>query len=153
LTASIIVRIAVKHATYRSLISLRLVTADPKKIHIQLDADARLAAGAGGAVRFIAESAGLESKEAGEFQGAAVAVFETALSHVTPTHPHVDVYVVQFNDRLEVTLSQEGNATSRSMEAFGPRSGSAPRGVDEIKYGHEGNVSITRLTKYLTPHS
>jgi hypothetical protein len=130
-----------------------LVTADPKPIHIQMDADARLAAGAGGAVRYFAEAAGLASKAAGDFQHATVAACEEAFSRVTPAHPQVDVTLAQYEDRIEVALSQEGDvAPAAGVESPAAGPASALQGADRVEYAREGSVSITRLTKYLSPH-
>ncbi|HUL15049.1 MAG TPA: hypothetical protein VLV88_03575 [Terriglobales bacterium] len=127
---------------------------DPKRVHLQLDADPRFAAGAGGAVRYMAENAGLEASDASQFQAAAIDACETAFSNMTAEHRHLDVFLTQFEDRIEVAFSQEGDAAPAvSLRTIMEGPVNAVRGVDRVQYEHEGGASITRLTKYLSPHS
>jgi len=150
-TASITAPIAAKLATYPWP---NPVPTDPKRVHLQLDADSRFAAGAGGAVRYMAENAGLEADDASQFQAAAVSACETAFSNMIAEQPHLDVYVTQFDDRIEVAFSQEGDAAPAvSLRAIMEGPVNAVRGVDRVQYEHQGGASITRLTKYLPQQS
>jgi hypothetical protein len=130
------------------------VSADPKRVHLKLDADPRFAAGAGGAVRYMAENAGLEADDVSQFQAAAVNACETAFSNMISEHPQLDVYLTQFEDRIEVAFSLEGDAAPAvSLKAIMEGPGNSVRGVDRVQYEHQGGASITRLTKYLTAHT
>jgi len=70
------------------------VSIDFKGIELQIDADARLAAAAGGAARFFAESAGLTSEEATSF-GPVLARLSSALRDVCGAET---VYTIALGD-------------------------------------------------------
>jgi hypothetical protein len=114
-----------------------------------MDADPRLAAGAGGAVRYLAESAGLEGGAAKQFQTAAVTVCEEAFSSLNPQHPQLDVYLTLFEDRIEVALAQEGDAgPALSMQELLKNSTQAMKGVDRVQFEQKRGAFVTRLTKF-----
>src|SRR5215472_19306591 len=154
-TASITVPIVVKPATSRWL---RAVATDPKNLHMCMDADARLAAAAGGVARFLADAAGLESDSAGRLQSAVVEACLKAFEHLAGKHPHLEVTFARFSDRLEVSLAHEEAATAIAVEAVTSTAGKkteseansvALAGVDRVQHETHGKEAITRLTKYL----
>lgn len=155
-TGSIIVRIAGKPATF---LSLPAVATEPNNLHLFIDADARLAAAAGGLARYLAELAGLENDAVMRLQSAVVAACNEAFRYLTMQHPHLEVTFVRFPDRLEIALSHEGDSglpgRTGSMTAVASRreQGSPPPvalpGVDRVQYETHGSENVTRLTKYL----
>ena len=78
------------------------VSVDSRRIELQIDPDARLAAAPGGAARFLAEAAGLTSEEAAELQKSIVAACLETFEHLTGDHPHLTVTLVRYPDRIEV---------------------------------------------------
>jgi hypothetical protein len=86
------------------------VATDPKRVRLQVDPDARLAAAVGGAVRFLAESAGMPEEVCREFQEATVrACVATFESHCDATHL---VELLRFDDRLEVIVGGEAGTSA-----------------------------------------
>jgi len=96
------------------------VATDPKRIELRLDADPSFAAAAGGAVRYLAEAAGMPEELCREFQEATVrACLEAFESH--SVHAHV-VELYRFDDRLEVVVdSNAGSAAIRLARPVGSR--------------------------------
>jgi hypothetical protein len=90
--------IAGKLATSHSRI---LVATEPKRVKLQFDADPRFAAAAGGAVRYLAEAAGMPEDGCRDFQQATIKAcldsFKSAMNG------HV-VELLRFEDHLEVTV-------------------------------------------------
>jgi len=107
--AFIIARTAAKLATS----PLRtLVATDPKRIELHLDADPCFAAAAGGAVRCLAEFAGMPEDVRREFQEATIRACMEAFES-RPTSSHVIVFC-RFEDRVEVVIdSNAGPAAIR----------------------------------------
>jgi hypothetical protein len=126
---------------------------------MQLDADTRLAAAAGGVVRFLADAAGLEISAIVQLQAAVIAACAAAFEHLTREHPHLDVTFARYSDRIEVALSHEGDASPAvgldAIAGFAARMAggvSSPgtfAGVDRVQYETHGVEIVTRLTKYL----
>ena len=78
------------------------VTTEPKRIELHIDSDPRLAAAAGGAVRFLAESAGMPEDVCREFEEATVrACLEAFGGRAANSHT---VEFLVFPDRLEVAV-------------------------------------------------
>jgi hypothetical protein len=141
------------------------VAAEAKSIQMQIEADPRLAAAAGGAARYFADAAGLESEAIAHWQTAIVAACMEAFEHLTREHPRLDVTLTRLADRLEVALSREGDMapavgldTLAGLAPHGsdvpgrrPGSSSVLGGVDRVQYETQGGVAVTRLTKYITP--
>jgi hypothetical protein len=84
------------------------VNAEPKRILLRMDSDPRFAAAAGGAVRFLAEAAGMPEEVCREFQGAMVSACTTAFD-TRPNQPHSVEFLV-FGDRLEVAIDAEAGS-------------------------------------------
>ncbi len=132
---------------------------------MQIEADPRLAAAAGGAARYFADAAGLEAPAIVDWQTAIVAACTEAFEHLTREHPRLDVTLTRLADRIEVAFSREGDTTPAlgldTLAGLAPQSGSAPGkehggslvlgGVDRVQYEIRGGVAVTRLTKYITP--
>jgi hypothetical protein len=138
------------------------VAAEPKSIRMQIDADIRLAAAAGGAAHFFGDAAGLETAAAADLQGAVVAACEEAFEHLRGDHPHLDVSFTRLTDRIEIALSHAGDeAPVVGLDAIagftrrfggGPAKGGASvfQGVDRVQYETRSGIAITRLTKYIS---
>jgi hypothetical protein len=153
------VPIAAKRATF----PLPTVANEPKRIRLQIDADSRLAAAAGGAARYFADAAGLEGGAVTHLQIAIVAACEEAFGHLTGGH-HLDVTLTRLVDRIEVSLSLEGEtAPAVGLDSLaglaigagrasgqGAGKGAVLEGVDRVQYETRGGVAITLLTKYIT---
>ena len=123
-----------------------------------IDADARLAAAAGGVARFLADAAGLESDAVARLQSAVIEACLEAFKHLADIHPHLEIDFARFADRLEVSLSHEDAGPTVGMHTvtdFSPKqadpteNSEALAGVDRIQHETHGKESITRLTKYL----
>jgi hypothetical protein len=136
------------------------VATDSKSISLQLDADARLAAGVGGVARYLADIAGLENEPTSHLQAAVVAACQEAFEYLSQIHPHLDVTFTSYADRIEVALSHEGEGSPAvgldTIAGFAAPLGGAPRGssvlggVDRIQYETQGSIAVTRLTKYIS---
>jgi hypothetical protein len=86
------------------------VTTDPKRIEIRLDSDLRLAAAAGGAVRLLAETAGIPEEVSKKFQEATIRACTKAFeAHPTDSHT---VELLVFGDRLEVAVDANAGASA-----------------------------------------
>jgi len=132
---------------------------------MQIEADPRFAAAAGGAARYFADAAGLEPPAIAGWQTAIVAACKEAFAHLTLEHPRLDVSFTRLVDRLEVALSREGETAPAvgldSLTGLSPQSGDAPdkprggspvmRGVDRVQYESKDGTAVTRLTKYIAP--
>jgi hypothetical protein len=132
---------------------------------MQIEADPRLAAAAGGAARYFADAAGLEAPAIADWQIANVAACEEAFEHLTQEHPRLDVSFIRLADRLEVALSREGERAPAvgldSLAGLASQSGDTPRtgravsavlgGVDRVQYETRDGIAVTRLTKYIAP--
>ena len=136
------------------------MSAEAKGIELQIDADARLAAAAGGAARFFAEAAGLTSDEAADLQKSIVAACEEAFEHLSGEHPHLTVTLTRYRDRIEVAMAHEGSAEPAvgldRIAGFASHVGGSGGlgGVDRVQYEAHDGLAVTRLTKYLghAPH-
>jgi hypothetical protein len=131
------------------------VSADFKGIELQIDPDARLAAAAGGAARYLAEASGMMSEAVAELQKSVVAACEEAFEHLLGDRPHLVVTLERFVDRIEIAMTHEGSGEpavgldriAGFAKQLGGSSGLA--GVDRVQYEAHDGVAVTRLTKYL----
>jgi hypothetical protein len=152
-TACTIARIAGKLAMSHS--RAITVTVDFKVIELQIDPDARLAAAAGGAARYLAEVAGLTSEEAADLQKSIVAACLDTFEHLTADHSHLTVTLMRYRDRIEITIAHQGDAAPAMgldrIAGFATQIGSSGGlgAVDRVQYETRGSLAITRLTKYL----
>jgi hypothetical protein len=155
-TVSTIVRIAGKLAMSPWPAA---VATEPNSFLVQIDADARLAAAVGGAARYLADAAGLKENAVAQLQSSIVAACQEAFDHLTAEHPHLQVTLINFADRIEVTLAHQGEALPAvgldSIAGFAAQisgSGTSPgafTGVDRVQYETHGGETVTRLTKYV----
>jgi hypothetical protein len=123
-----------------------------------MDADARLAAAAGGVARFLADAAGLEGDAVARLQSAVIEACLEAFEHLAGKHPHLEITFARYPDRLEVSLNHEEAAPGMAVHTItsfpgqktesDANSGALP-GVDLVHHETHGNEAITRLTKYL----
>jgi hypothetical protein len=131
------------------------VSADSRGIELQTDPDVRLAAAAGGAARYFAESAGMLNEAATELQKSVVAACQEAFEHLIGDHPRLVARVELFKDRIEIELTHEGRAQPSvgldRIAGFADQLGGSNGlgGVDRVQYEAHDGLSVTRLTKYL----
>ena len=129
---------------------------------MQIEADPRLAAAAGGAARYFADLAGLEAAEIARWQKAIVAACKEAFAYLTQEHPRLDVSFTRWVDRLEVALSREGETgpaigldslVGLNRDKQEEAGGGSPvlGGVDRVQYESKEGIAVTRLTKYIAP--
>ena len=86
------------------------MSTDRKRIELQVDSDPRLAAGVGGAVRLLAEAAGMPDDVCKEFQQATVrACIKAFDAHPGATHA---VELLVFGDRLEVAVDADAGSSA-----------------------------------------
>ncbi|MGB2645279.1 MAG: hypothetical protein WBG02_20420 [Candidatus Acidiferrum sp.] len=136
------------------------MSADCKRIELQIDPDARLAAAAGGAARYLAESAGILSEAAAELQHSVVTACREAFEHLAGDHSHLVVTLALFADRIEIAVAHEGNGEPAvgldQIAGFAGQMGgsSALGGVDRVQFETRDGLAVTRLTKYFghAPH-
>lgn len=130
------------------------VSADSKEIELLIDADTRLAAAAGGAARYLAESAGMQLEAASELQKSVVAACCESFEHLSGKRPHLVVKLSLFADRIEIAMTHEGNAEPAigldQIAGFAGQLGCSGGlgGVDRVQYEAHGGMAVTRLTKY-----
>ena len=123
------------------------MSAEPNLIQMQIEADARLAAAAGAAARYFADVAGLEGAAITRLQTAVISACKQAFTHLTAEHPWLEVKLTRLADRIEVALSNQGRQSAAGESDGGS---AALGGVDDVQYETYGNVTIVRLTKYIT---
>ncbi len=135
------------------------VRSDSKIIELQVDPDERLAAAVGGAARYLADEAGLGIEVVVEMQKSIVSVCQEAFEHLAGNHPHLEVTLTRFADRIEVALAYQGGAApavgldriTGMAQGLGiwSSAGSVLSGIDRVQYEARGTRTVTRLTKYL----
>jgi hypothetical protein len=135
------------------------VATDAKRIQLKMEADPRLAAAAGGAARCLGDAAGLEDASLSQLRAAIVAACREEFRHLDAAHPHLEVTLTRFADRIEVALEhEEERSPAMGLDAvvgfaaqLGGNSGGtrALDGVDRVQFETHGGCAITRLTKFL----
>jgi hypothetical protein len=78
---------------------------------MHIEVDPRLAAAAGGVARYLAEAAGLDSETSSQWQTTVVTACAEAFGQPIGEHPHVDVEITRFADRIEVALTRASGIT------------------------------------------
>jgi hypothetical protein len=96
---------------------------------LKFNADARLAAAAGGVARYFADGAGMEPDAIANLQADTLAACQAAFAHLTRPTDQLSVEITRFADRIEVAVAYPGADASQPSE------------------------SATRITKYLTQSS
>jgi hypothetical protein len=122
------------------------VPAETQKIALQLDADRRLCAAAGGVGRYFADAAGLANSAVSGLQSAIVAVCNREVERIGDSAQRLDVTVIRTPDRIEVVMLR------RVADGSGTDSGEQQgtlTGVDRVQHETRAEMAITRLTKYL----
>jgi hypothetical protein len=121
------------------------VPAETQKIAMQLDADTRFCAAAGGAGRYFADAAGLSNSAVSGLQSAIVAVCNRELERIGDSRQRLDVTVTRTPDRIEVVMRRRATDDSgRDSEEQGMITG-----VDQVQHETQAEMAITRLTKYV----
>jgi hypothetical protein len=105
-----------------------------------MDADERLAAAAGGAARYMADTAGLENSEILGLQAAVVAACKYCF-HCHSSAEHCDISLQKLTDRIEIVLSFPGKESPDGKEK------PAIAGVDSVDCEFLEDSSRMRLTK------
>jgi hypothetical protein len=123
------------------------VPADIQKIAIQMDADKRLAAAAGGVARYYADAAGLASDAVTRLQSAVLGVCEREVDLLSQSNQRLEVVCKRTNEAIEVAVIRRGSgdAAGNQTEQAGEISG-----VDRVQHETQADKEITRLTKFLT---
>jgi hypothetical protein len=121
------------------------VETETKNILLRIDADPRLAAAVGGAARYLADAAGMENDAVAQLQAAVIAACRELFSSLKEDHPSLNVTLTRLPDRIEVSLSHE----STSPRGAGLDGKEVPTGIDRIQHETQGNLTVTRLTKYI----
>jgi hypothetical protein len=121
-----------------------------KVISLQIDADARLAAAAGGAARYLADNAGLEDPGPSQLQAAVIGACKEAFEYLNQEHPHLTVKLSRHSDRIEVELSREGDASAAGNKSQARDEDSKLSGIDRVQHETRGSIVVTRLTKYIS---
>ena len=135
------------------------MAAELKSLLLHIEADARLAAAAGGVVRYLADAAGFESDAIARLQSAVIAACSEAFEHLTADHPQLQVTFTRFSDRMEVALSHQGEDSPAlgidTIAGFAAQVGGTGSiqvvlaGFDRVQYETHGGEAVTRLTKYI----
>jgi hypothetical protein len=109
-----------------------------------MDADERLAAAAGGAARYMADSAGVENSQILELQAGVVAACKFCF-HCHTAAKSCDISLQRLTDRIEIQLSFPGKQSpdGKDKPAFA--------GVDEVKCEFLEDSSRMTLIKKLPP--
>jgi hypothetical protein len=95
------------------------LSTDPKRIELHIDSDPRLAAAAGGAVRYLAESVGMTEEVCREFQQATIHACVEAF-HQAQMRAHV-VELLIYKDRLDVAVDRNSSAAIRLSRSVVPQ--------------------------------
>ena len=114
----------------------------PQTILLQMDADVRLAAAAGGVARYFADNAGLANEAILNLQESVM----LACKHFFHCHSSAtscEVTLLRYEDRLEIDLSLPGKESPEGNEK------PALPGVDEVHCEFLGNSARMRLIKFL----
>ena len=112
---------------------------------MQLDADRRLCAAAGGVGRYFADAAGLANSAVSGLQSAIVTVCNREVERIGDAAQRLDVTVIRTPDRIEVVMARR--ATDGLSKDAGEQG--IITGVDRVQHETRAELAITRLTKYL----
>jgi len=138
--ASTIVLIAAKPVTFRSPTAVKN---EAKSLLLRIDADARLAAAAGGAARFLGDDAGLSTDASNQLQSSVLAACLAEFPKLAQSRSCVEITLTRYSDRLEIALAHPGGGSTADSPAVSA-------GVDTIQHEARNGQSITRLTKFLS---
>ncbi len=110
---------------------------------LRIDADSRLAAAAGGAARYLADSVGLSTDASSQLQSSVVAACHAEFKMLLQVSTSLEITLTRYSDRLEIALAHPGGSPSADSSAVSA-------GVDTIQHESRNGLSITRLTKFLS---
>jgi hypothetical protein len=135
------------------------VATELQSLLLHIEADARLAAAAGGVVRYLADAAGFENDAIARLQSAVIAACSEAFKHLSADHPQLQITFTRFSDRMEVALSHLGEDSPAvgldTIAGFAAQVGGTGSiqvvlaGFDRVQYETHGGEAVTRLTKYI----
>jgi hypothetical protein len=142
------------------------VATELNSLLLHIEADARLAAAAGGVARYLADAAGLQNDAIARLQSAVIAACSEAFEHLSADHPQLQITFTRFSDRMEVALSHLGEDSPAvgldTIAGFAAQVGGTGSiqvvlaGFDRVEYETHAGEAVTRLTKYIgqvTPDS
>src|ERR1700737_4550704 len=115
---------------------------------MQLDADTRLCAAAGGVGRYFADAAGLANSALSGLQSAIVAMCNREVERIGDSAQRLDVTVTRTPDRIEVVMRRRATRGSGEDSEEGMITG-----VDRVQHETQAEMAITRLTKYVGEHA
>jgi hypothetical protein len=114
----------------------------PQTILLQMDADVRLAAAAGGVARYFADNAGLANEAILNLQESVMLACKHCFHcHSSPTS--CEITLLRYEDRLEIDLAVPGKETPEGQQEL------MLPGVDEVHCEFLGNSARMRLIKFL----
>jgi hypothetical protein len=119
------------------------VSKSPLQLLLSLDHDERLAAAAGGAIRIIADAAGLPNDTITQLQTAVVSACKLCFDCHRDAATPCQVNFHRFDDRIEVEVSVPGE------EAPTEKPKVTWAGVDDVKCENRENSGVLRLTKFI----
>jgi hypothetical protein len=135
------------------------VATELQSLLLLIEADARLAAAAGGVVRYLADAAGFQNDAIARLQSAVVAACLEAFEHLPVDHPQLQITFTRFSDRMEVALSHLGEGSPAvgldTIAGFAAQVGGTGSiqvvlaGFDRVQDETHGGEAVTRLTKYI----
>jgi len=135
------------------------VATELQSLLLLIEADARLAAAAGGVVRYLADAAGFQNDAIARLQSAVVAACLEAFEHLSADHPQLQITFTRFSDRMEVALSHLGEDSPAvgldTIAGFAAQIGGTESnsgvfsGFDRVQYETHDGAAVTRLTKYI----
>jgi hypothetical protein len=114
----------------------------PQTILLQMDADVRLAAAAGGAARYFADNAGLANEAILNLQESVMLACKHCF-HCHSSATSCEVTLLRYEDRLEIDLSVPGKESPEGNEK------PTLPGVDEVHCEFLENSARMRLIKFL----
>jgi hypothetical protein len=111
---------------------------------MHIDADARLAAAAGGAARYFADAAGLEKDAVSNLQAAVILACAEAFEDTGKSKDNagLEVTLTWRVDRIEVAVAHKGAPVPATPVH-------ALQGIDEVEREARDGVVVTRLTKFI----
>src|SRR5262249_28747551 len=112
-TASTTVRTAGKLATSPWPTA---VATEPRFVVLKFERDARLAAGAGGVARYLADAAGMPGEGPAELQAATIKACLEAFEFGAAAHQSLQVSYAVYPDRIEIELAREGHGKPQSVK-------------------------------------
>lgn len=114
----------------------------PQTILLQMDADVRLAAAAGGVARYFADNAGLANEAILNLQESVMLACKHCF-HCRSSANSCEVTLLRYEDRLEIDLSVPGKESPEGNEK------PTLPGVDEVHCEFLENSARMRLIKFL----